>query len=56
MQLETTGGAFGRPQDDAEMPARRCGRPTVRQVTAWLTRHPAILTEEDRPGLKELLT
>ncbi|WLQ44032.1 transposase [Streptomyces laculatispora] len=29
--------------------------PTVRQVTGWLTRHPAPLTEEDRAGLKEVL-
>jgi transposase len=29
--------------------------PTVRQVTGWLTRHPATLTEEDRVGLKEVL-
>jgi hypothetical protein len=29
--------------------------PTVRQVTGWLTRHPATLTEEDRAGLKEVL-
>jgi transposase len=30
--------------------------PTVRQVTGWLTRHPAALTEEDRAGLKDVLT
>ncbi|MFD4922966.1 ISL3 family transposase [Streptomyces goshikiensis] len=30
--------------------------PTVRQVTGWLTRHPSALTEEDRAGLKEVLT
>lgn len=29
--------------------------PTVRQVTGWLTRHPATLTDEDRAGLKEIL-
>ncbi|MFE4336427.1 ISL3 family transposase [Streptomyces sp. NPDC056831] len=29
--------------------------PTVRQVTGWLTRHPATVTEEDRAGLKEVL-
>ncbi|WP_418955207.1 transposase [Streptomyces tritici] len=29
--------------------------PTVRQVTGWLTRHPATLKEEDRAGLKEVL-
>jgi transposase len=29
--------------------------PTVRQVTSWITRHPATLTEEDRAGLKEVL-
>jgi transposase len=29
--------------------------PTVRQVTGWLTRHPATLTEEDRASLKEVL-
>ncbi|MFC8583043.1 ISL3 family transposase [Streptomyces sp. NPDC057217] len=29
--------------------------PTVRQVTGWLTRHPAALSEEDRVGLKEVL-
>ncbi|WP_331446531.1 ISL3 family transposase [Streptomyces xanthochromogenes] len=29
--------------------------PTVRQVTDWLTRHPAALSEEDRVGLKDLL-
>ncbi|MFF5287359.1 transposase [Streptomyces sp. NPDC013171] len=29
--------------------------PTVRQVTGWLTRHPATLTEEDRAGLKDVL-
>ncbi|WP_256341128.1 transposase [Streptomyces sp. TLI_105] len=29
--------------------------PTVRQVTGWLTRHPATLSEEDRAGLKEIL-
>ncbi|MFF0752007.1 hypothetical protein [Streptomyces sp. NPDC004267] len=28
---------------------------TVRQVTGWLTRHPATLTEEDRAGLKDVL-
>jgi len=28
---------------------------TVRQVTGWLTRHPATLSEEDRAGLKEVL-
>ncbi|WP_241756993.1 ISL3 family transposase [Streptomyces sp. WAC00263] len=30
--------------------------PTVRQVTGWLTRHPTALTEEDRVGLKDVLT
>ncbi|MFC5031662.1 transposase [Streptomyces sp. So13.3] len=30
--------------------------PTVRQVTGWLTRHPMTLTEEDRAGLKDVLT
>ncbi|MFK0047580.1 ISL3 family transposase [Streptomyces sp. NPDC090741] len=29
--------------------------PTVRQVTGWITRHPATLTEEARAGLKEVL-
>lgn len=29
--------------------------PTVRQVTGWITRHPAALTKEDRGGLKEVL-
>ncbi|MER5726916.1 transposase [Streptomyces sp. NPDC002138] len=29
--------------------------PTVRQVTGWLTRHPAALSEEDRVGLKDVL-
>ncbi|MER5740122.1 transposase [Streptomyces sp. NPDC002262] len=29
--------------------------PTVRQVTGWLTRHAATLTEEDRAGLKAVL-
>ncbi|MFJ8620080.1 transposase [Streptomyces clavifer] len=29
---------------------------TVRQVTGWLTRHPATLSAEDRIGLKDLLT
>ncbi|WOX20338.1 transposase [Streptomyces solicathayae] len=29
--------------------------PSVRQVTGWLTRHPATLTEEDRASLKEVL-
>lgn len=29
--------------------------PTVRQVTGWLTRHPAALSEEDRAGLKDVL-
>ncbi|WP_405657863.1 ISL3 family transposase [Streptomyces sp. NBC_01166] len=29
--------------------------PTVRQVTGWLTRHPATPTEEERAGLKEVL-
>ncbi|MCX5231406.1 ISL3 family transposase [Streptomyces sp. NBC_00233] len=29
--------------------------PTVRQVTGWLTRHPATLAEEDRTGLKAVL-
>ncbi|MFJ8982996.1 ISL3 family transposase [Streptomyces sp. NPDC102282] len=29
---------------------------TVRQVTGWLTRHPATLSEKDRIGLKDLLT
>lgn len=29
--------------------------PSVRQVTGWLTRHPAALSEEDRAGLKEVL-
>ncbi|MFF8279916.1 ISL3 family transposase [Streptomyces lateritius] len=30
--------------------------PTVRQVTGWLTRHPATLTEEDSTALKDVLT
>ncbi|MDX3771766.1 MULTISPECIES: ISL3 family transposase [unclassified Streptomyces] len=30
--------------------------PTVRQVTGWLTRHPTALIEEDRVGLKDVLT
>ncbi len=30
--------------------------PTVRQVTGWLTLHPAALTEEERAGLKDVLT
>ncbi|MGW0681465.1 transposase family protein [Streptomyces sp. NPDC002767] len=30
--------------------------PSVRQVTGWPTRHPTTLTEEDRAGLKEVLT
>ncbi|MFE5834837.1 ISL3 family transposase [Streptomyces sp. NPDC056508] len=30
--------------------------PTVRQVTGWLTRHPTALSEEDRAGLKDVLT
>ncbi|WP_234433123.1 hypothetical protein [Streptomyces sp. NRRL S-1824] len=30
--------------------------PTVRQVTGWLTRHPTVLTEDDRAGLKDVLT
>ncbi|XES01330.1 transposase [Streptomyces sp. S1D4-11] len=30
--------------------------PTVRQVTGWLTRHPTALNEEDRVGLKDVLT
>ncbi|MDV9199209.1 ISL3 family transposase [Streptomyces sp. Wh19] len=29
--------------------------PTVRQVTSWLTRHPAALNEEDHVGLKDIL-
>ncbi|MFJ4887991.1 ISL3 family transposase [Streptomyces sp. NPDC088731] len=29
--------------------------PTVRQVTGWLTRHPAALSEEDHTGLKGIL-
>ncbi|MEU8034144.1 transposase [Streptomyces sp. NPDC049099] len=29
--------------------------PKVRQVTGWLTRHPATLNEEDRAGLKDVL-
>ncbi|MGW1411745.1 ISL3 family transposase [Streptomyces sp. NPDC002403] len=29
--------------------------PTVRQVTGWLTQHPAALGEEDRAGLKDVL-
>ncbi|MCX4546628.1 ISL3 family transposase [Streptomyces sp. NBC_01565] len=29
--------------------------PTVRQVTGWLTRHPTVLTEEERAGLKNVL-
>jgi transposase len=28
----------------------------VRQVTGWLTRHPTALTEEERAGLKDVLT
>nr|WSX54179.1 ISL3 family transposase [Streptomyces sp. NBC_00974] len=38
------------PADAAPRP------PTVRQVTGWLTRHPTTLTEEDRAGLKQVLT
>jgi hypothetical protein len=30
--------------------------PTVRQVTGWLTRHPTALSEENRAGLKDVLT
>lgn len=30
--------------------------PTVRQVTSWITRHPTALNDEDRVGLKNLLT
>ncbi|MEV2254411.1 ISL3 family transposase [Streptomyces sp. NPDC050147] len=30
--------------------------PTVRQVTGWFTRRPTVLTEEDRAGLKDVLT
>ncbi|WP_232837475.1 ISL3 family transposase [Streptomyces atratus] len=30
--------------------------PTVRQVTGWITRHPTALNEEDRVGLKNVLT
>lgn len=30
--------------------------PSVRQVTGWLTRHPTVLNEEDRAGLKDVLT
>jgi hypothetical protein len=29
--------------------------PTVRQVTGWLTRHPAALSEEERAALKDVL-
>ncbi|MFJ6917249.1 hypothetical protein ACIQUX_25290 [Streptomyces sp. NPDC101133] len=29
--------------------------PTVRQVTGWLTRHPIVLSEDDRVGLKDVL-
>ncbi|MFD7876593.1 hypothetical protein ACFV5G_21205 [Streptomyces sp. NPDC059766] len=29
--------------------------PTVRQVTGWLTRHPTVLSEEDRAALKDVL-
>jgi transposase len=29
--------------------------PTVREVTGWITRHPAALSEEDRVGLKDVL-
>jgi hypothetical protein len=29
--------------------------PTVRDVAGWLTRHPASLTEDDRPRLKAVL-
>ncbi|MFI0205358.1 MULTISPECIES: helix-turn-helix domain-containing protein [Streptomyces] len=29
--------------------------PTVRQVTGWLTRHPTMLSEDDRAGLKDVL-
>ncbi|MFE9123474.1 ISL3 family transposase [Streptomyces sp. NPDC007172] len=36
----------------AEAPPRP---PTVRQVTGWLTRHPTVLTEKDRAGLKDVL-
>ncbi|WP_455771273.1 DesA/ISL3 alpha bundle tail domain-containing protein [Streptomyces griseofuscus] len=38
------------------IPADTAPRPlSVRQVTAWLTRHPTALTEEDRADLKEVL-
>ncbi|UDL97034.1 transposase [Streptomyces longhuiensis] len=36
-------------------PAAPPRAPSVRQVTSWLTRHPATLTEEDLTGLKEVL-
>ncbi|MFJ5731517.1 transposase [Streptomyces paradoxus] len=36
-------------------PAAPPRAPSVRQVTGWLTRHPATLTEEDRADLKEVL-
>ncbi|MGW2052277.1 ISL3 family transposase [Streptomyces sp. NPDC001858] len=36
-------------------PAASPRAPSVRQVTGWLTRHPATLTEEDRASLKEVL-
>ncbi|WP_073952789.1 hypothetical protein [Streptomyces kebangsaanensis] len=29
--------------------------PSVRQVTGWLTRHPATLTEEEKPNRKAVL-
>ncbi|MGW0395362.1 hypothetical protein ACWDYJ_31710 [Streptomyces sp. NPDC003042] len=29
--------------------------PTVRQVTGWLTRHPTVLSEDDRASLKDVL-
>lgn len=36
-------------------PAASPRAPSVRQVTGWLTRHPATLTEEDRASLKKVL-
>ncbi|WP_455713105.1 ISL3 family transposase [Streptomyces prasinus] len=34
---------------------RAAPAPTVRQVTGWLTRHPAALSEEERAALKDVL-
>ncbi|MFI5704820.1 ISL3 family transposase [Streptomyces xanthochromogenes] len=39
----------GAPADVARRP------PSVRQVTGWLTRHPAALSNDDRAGLKDVL-